>query len=66
MAADAHPTNFLSRPGTIHSAGLIRQTEHLSPLCHAYHVIIASAYFGTRVVFHVPLLCQSHTRRLPL
>lgn len=63
MAADAHP-NFLNWPGTIpiHSPGLARQTEHLSPFRRAYHVIIASVYFRARVVFHVSLLCQSHTK----
>jgi len=57
MAADACP-NLLVWPDTIQS-GLARQTAHLSPFYPAYHVIIASVYFGTRVMSHVPLLCQS-------
>lgn len=52
MAADAYP-NFLSWPAIIHSPGFARQTEHLSlsAFRHAYHIIVASVYFGTRVVF---------------
>lgn len=63
MAAEAH-SNFLNWPGTIHSPGFARQTEHLSPFRRAYHVIIASVYFRARVVFHVSLLCQSHTKTI--
>ena len=65
MAVDTHP-NFLNWPGIIHNPGLARQTERLSAFRRARHIIATSVYFGTRVVFYVSLLCQSHTRRLSL
>ena len=59
MAADASP-NFLNCRDAIHRQGLLDRLNTHRP-SRAYHVIIASVYFGPRVMDHVPLLCQTLT-----